>query len=87
MLPRVPAGAKPPQIHWWGNAFYRVWKDWEQLVIVIRLPWWREVICRSDNGIRREAGMPYFYSTWIQREQLMVSWRRREGWRHGWREA
>lgn len=73
MLPRVPAGAKPQQIHWWGNAFYRVWKDWEQLVIVIRLPWWLETYSIELDEIARC--------------QLCVSWRRREGWRYGWRAA
>ncbi len=74
LLPRVPAGAKPPPIRWWGNAFYRVWADFEQLVIVVRLPWWRG-----------NAWLPAQDD--IGRGQLVVSWRQREGFRYGWRAA
>lgn len=70
-FPRVVASMPAPPIHWWGNAFYRVWKGWEQLVIVIRLPWWSETYT-----IERDE---------ISRAQLCISWRRREGWRKGWR--
>lgn len=78
-LPRVPANSPPPPIHWWGNAFYRVWKGWEQLVIVIRLPWWR------DDPAARSAADWYGLGIEVAAEQLVVSWRRREGWRYGWR--
>lgn len=78
-LPRVPAGAAPPPPRWWGNAFYRVWKDWEQLVIVIRLPWHR-----TSAGL---AALECIYGVQVPYEQLVVSWRRREGWRRGWRAA
>lgn len=72
-LPRVPADMPPPPGHWWGNAFYRVWAGWEQLVIVLRLPWWSECYDLSVIG-------PGF----LRKAQLVVSWRRREGWRKGW---
>ncbi len=85
ILPRVIAGSKAPPMHWWGNAFYRVWNGWEQLVIVIRLPWWRYAVHASDIVPPREEGMPYYAQTWMAHEQLTISWRRREGWRKGWR--
>jgi hypothetical protein len=77
-LPIVPANGKPPPLKWWGNAFYRAWAGpaghaWLQLVIVIRLPWWRETYLPETDDIGRG--------------QLMLSWRSREGWRHGWRAA
>lgn len=75
-LPRVLANEPPPPIHWWGNAFYRVWMGWQQLVIVIRLPWWRETVvsCAQDwDGAD------------IAIQQLVISWRAGEGWRYGWR--
>lgn len=77
MLPRVPPNAPPPPMHWWGNAFYRCWMGWQQLVIVIRLPWWRG----PETWRAGLAKLDY------PREQLMLSWRAREGWRHGWRAA
>lgn len=76
MLPRVPPNMPAPPIKWWGNVFYRVWKDWEQLVVVIRVPWWRGPEARLYGS---DASLSY------PREQLMLSWRVREGWRSGWR--
>lgn len=78
-LPRVPAGAPAPPIRWWGNVFFRVWKDWEQLVIVIRVPWWRK------DPMGACAVQWYGIDVDVATQQLVLSWRRREGWRYGWR--
>lgn len=75
MIPYVPAGEKPPPIHWWGNVFYRCWasddgEGYQQLVIVIRLPWWWKAYCINTDHMKVC--------------QRVVSWRAREGWRAGW---
>lgn len=80
-LPRVPAGSPAPPIRWWGNAFVRVWSDFEQLVVVLRLPWWR-----ADPAPRTAADW-YGLDIGVAAQQLVVSWRQREGWRYGWRAA
>jgi hypothetical protein len=79
MIERIPVGAKPPPIRWWGNVFYRMWKDREQLVIVLRLPWWRG----AEPIIL--GGMLSVWTHASRREQLTLSWRQGEGWRKGWR--
>lgn len=61
VISRIHAHAKAPPIHWWGNAFYRLYADFQQLVIVLRLPWW---------GSRGQLML-----SWRQREGWRRGWK------------
>lgn len=70
-LLRVAADYPAPPLRWWGRIFIRVWRDREQIVLTLRLPWWRSAHCMDCDDVKIC--------------QRVVSWRQGEGWRAGWR--
>ena len=64
-ITKIPAGERA-KLHWWGALFLRVWRDREQMVLVLRVPCWRvrerlEQLCvswRAGEGWRKGWRIP-----------------------------